>query len=82
MLEYFIKCLQLTILEFFVLVIMVTFLFQSYVGGRCQKCQPKKSQERPCDSMAGTGGEAVSTDVPREGGGEAPVLGLNWGIRP
>ena len=61
--EYFTKFLQLTILEFFVLAIMVTFLFQRYIGGHCQKCQPKKSQERPCDSMAGTGRKAVSTEI-------------------
>ena len=87
--EYFTKFLQLTILEFFVLEIMVTFLFQRYIGGHCQKCQPKKSQERPCDSMAGTGRKAVSTeiaehftilhvDIPREEGGDPK----SWGIRP
>ena len=68
---------------------MVTFLFQRYIGGHCQKCQPKKSQERPCDSMAGTGRKAVSTeiaehftilhvDIPREEGGDPK----SWGIRP
>ena len=68
---------------------MVTFLFQRYIGGHCQKCQPKKSQERPCDSMAGTGRKAVSTEIAehlqyfsryiaREEGGDPK----NWGIRP
>ena len=39
------------------------FLFQRYIDGHCQKCQPKKSQEGPCDSMAGTGRKAVSTEI-------------------
>ena len=61
---------------------MVTFLFQRYIGGHCQKCQPKKSQERPCDSMAGTGRKAVSTEIAEhftiDGWGDPK----NWDIRP